>query len=212
MIIIKKLQVAIDLFDLKSSLRLLQQVGKYVDIIELGTPLLISEGLSIIPIIKELYPDKIIFADLKIMDGGNIISELAFQKGADMISVLAAANEGTIEAAVKKSEKYNKLVLVDMCAVRDIKERAQKLEAFNPDYICVHRATDMQTKGESPLKELELIKNLKTKKAVAGGLDLSNFREACQSSADTIIVGSAIYQADKPAVIARKMREIINQY
>ena len=208
----KKLQLAIDLFDLKSSLRLLQQVGEYVDIIELGTPLLISEGLSIIPIIKELYPDKIIFADLKIMDGGNIMSELAFQKGADMISVLAAANDGTIEAAVKKAEKYNKLVLVDMCAVRDIKKRVQELEEFNPDYICVHRATDMQTKGKNPLKELELIKNLKTKKAVAGGLDLSNFREACQSSADTIIVGSAIYQADKPAVTAKKMREIINDF
>ncbi len=212
MIIIKKLQLAIDLFDLKSSLKLLQQVGEYIDIIELGTPLLISEGLSIIPIVKELYPDKIIFADLKIMDGGDIMSELAFQKGADMISVLAAANDSTIQTAAKKAKTYNKLILVDMCAVKNIKERAQEIETFNPDYICVHRATDMQTAGKDPLKELKLIENLKTKKAVAGGLDLSNFRAACQSSAATIIVGGAIHQAEKPVMIAKKMREIINEY
>lgn len=204
--------MAVDLFDLKSTLKLLQQVGEYIDIVELGTPLLISEGLSIIPIIKELYPDKIIFADLKIMDGGDIMSELAFQKGADMISVLAAANDSTIKAAVKKANNYKKKILIDMCAIENIKERAQAVEVFNPDYICVHRATDMQSEGKDPLQELHLIENLKTKKAVAGGIDLNNFQTACQSSADIIIVGGAIYQADKPGDTAKKMRKIINQY
>ncbi len=201
-----------DLFDLQASLKLLQEVGKYVDIIELGTPLLISEGLSIIPIIKELYPDKIIFADLKIMDGGNIISELAFQKGADMVSVLAAANDSTIEAVLKKAKSYQRIVLIDMCAVKDIKKRAQKLEAFNPDYICVHRATDMQDEGKDPLQDLQLIENIKSKKAVAGGIDLNNFRQACQSSADTIIVGGAIYNSDNPVDTVKKMREMISKY
>lgn len=201
-----------DLFDLQASLKLLQEVGKYVDIIELGTPLLISEGLSIIPIIKELYPDKIIFADLKIMDGGNIISELAFQKGADMVSVLAAANDSTIEAVLKKAKSYQRIVLIDMCAVKDIKKRAQKLEAFNPDYICVHRATDMQDVGKDPLQDLQLIENIKSKKAVAGGIDLNNFRQACQSSADTIIVGGAIYNSDNPVDTVKKMREMISKY
>lgn len=177
----------------------------------MGTPLLISEGVSIIPVVKEIYPDKIIFADLKIMDGAEVISELAFEKGADMISVLAAANDSTIEAAVKKAKSYNKLILVDMCAVENIKKRAQVLEKFKPDYICVHRAADMQSEGRNPLKELQLIENLKTKKAVAGGIDLNNFREACQSSADTIIVGGAIYRAENPAAAAEKMKKILNK-
>lgn len=209
---IKKLQLAIDLSDLKSTLKLLQQVGKYIDIIEIGTPLIISEGLDIIPIIKELYPDKILFADLKIMDGGEIMSELAFQKGADMISVLAAANDSTIKSASKKAKNYNKELLVDMCAVEKIKERAQEIEAFNPDYFCVHRATDMELEGKNPLEELKLIEKMKTKKAVAGGLNLSNFREVCESSANIIIVGGAIYRAENPKVIAKKMREIITEY
>ncbi|RCW60356.1 MULTISPECIES: 3-hexulose-6-phosphate synthase [Halanaerobium] len=207
---IKKLQLAVDLTELKSSLKLLQQVGKYVDIIELGTPLLISEGISIIPIIKELYPDKIIFADLKIMDGGDIISELAFKKGADMISVLAAANDETIKAAIKNAQTFNAKVLVDMCAIKNIKKRAQEVEHLKTDYISVHRATDRERDGTDPLKELELIENIKTKKAVAGGINLNNFEAACRSTADTIIVGGAIYRSNNPASIARKMNKILN--
>ena len=41
----KKLQVALDLFDEKTTLEVLEQVGEYVDIIEIGTPLCISEGM-----------------------------------------------------------------------------------------------------------------------------------------------------------------------
>ena len=146
------------------------------------------------------------------MDGGNIISELAFQKGADMISVLAAANESTIEAVSKQAKIYQKMFLVDMCAVKDVKKRAGIVEKYSPDYICIHRATDTEAQGKDPLKELKLIENIKSQKAVAGGIDLSNFRKACQSSADTIIVGGAIHQADDPGSTAKKMREIIDQY
>lgn len=208
----KKLQLAVDLVNLKSALKLLQQVGEYIDIIELGTPLLITEGLSIIPIFKELYPNKIIFADLKIMDGAELISELAFQKGADMISVLAAANDSTIKAAAETSKAHNKMIMVDMCAVNDIKKRAHELEKINSDYICVHRASDMQNKGNDPLEELQLIENINSKKVVAGGINLDNFRSACQSSADTIIIGGAIYNADQPKVIAKKMKKMIREY
>lgn len=182
---------------------------EYVDIIELGTPLLVAEGISIIPIIKELYPDKIIFADLKIMDGGEIISELAFKKGADMISVLAAAHDQTISAAVKEAKNYGAMVMVDLCAVKDIKKRAKEIELLKADYISVHRATDTESEGKNPLKELGLIKNIKTKKAVAGGINLNNFEAAAQSSADTIIVGGAIYRSSNPRSAARKMQKIL---
>lgn len=211
MLIIKNLQLAIDLTDLKSSLKLLQKVGEYIDIIELGTPLLVAEGISIIPIFKELYPDKIIFADLKIMDGGEIISELAFKEGADMISVLAAANDETIKAAVKKAEDYNGLVMVDLCAVKNIRERAQEIELLKADYISVHRAIDRESEGKDPLKELELIKNIKIKKAVAGGINLNNFEDAAKSFTDTIIVGGAIYRSTNPRSTAEKMQKILKK-
>ena len=67
-----KLQVAIDLLSTSDALTLLHKVGPYVDVIELGTPLVKQEGLSVVKYVKAAYPDKLVFADLKTMDTGEL--------------------------------------------------------------------------------------------------------------------------------------------
>ncbi|WP_258049049.1 orotidine 5'-phosphate decarboxylase / HUMPS family protein [Hymenobacter sp. NBH84] len=60
-----KLQVAIDLLSTQEALTLAGKVAPYVDIIELGTPLIKSEGLAVITAMKQAHPDKLVFADFK---------------------------------------------------------------------------------------------------------------------------------------------------
>ena len=79
-----KLQVAIDLLTTEAALELAGQVAEYVDIIELGTPLIKAEGLSVITAVKDAHPDKIVFADLKTMDAGELEADIAFKAGADL--------------------------------------------------------------------------------------------------------------------------------
>ena len=78
------LQLALDTPDANLAYRLLNQTGSDVDIIEIGTPLLIRYGINIISKIKQKYPQKLILADLKIVDAGAIESRLAFNAGADI--------------------------------------------------------------------------------------------------------------------------------
>ena len=59
----KKLQVALDLLSTEDAKEMLKKVGDYVDIIELGTPLMVSEGADVIREIKPLYPEKTVFAE-----------------------------------------------------------------------------------------------------------------------------------------------------
>jgi 3-hexulose-6-phosphate synthase len=54
-----KLQVAIDLLTTEAALELAHS-STYVDIIELGTPLIKSEGLSVVTAMKTAFPDKLI--------------------------------------------------------------------------------------------------------------------------------------------------------
>ena len=89
-----KLQVAIDLLTTEAALELAGQVAEYVDIIELGTPLIKAEGLPVITAIKNAHPDKIVFADLKTMDAGELEADIAFKAGADLVTVLGAADPG----------------------------------------------------------------------------------------------------------------------
>ena len=72
-----KLQVAIDLLKTEDAIALATKVAPYIDIIELGTPLIKSEGLSVITAMKEAFPDKKVFADFKTADAGALEAEMA---------------------------------------------------------------------------------------------------------------------------------------
>jgi 3-hexulose-6-phosphate synthase len=96
-----KLQFAMDTLTTEAALELAAAAAPHVDIIELGTPLIKSAGLSAITAIKDAHPDKIVFADLKTMDAGELEADIAFQAGADLVTVLGVAGDSTIVGAVK---------------------------------------------------------------------------------------------------------------
>src|ERR1700730_2966414 len=96
-----KLQVAIDLLSTADALNLLRKVAEHVDVIELGTPLIKQQGLSVVTNIKAAYPNKLVFADMKTMDAGELEADLAFKAGADIMTVLASAGDSTIAGADK---------------------------------------------------------------------------------------------------------------
>ena len=205
----KKLQVALDIYSVEDALAILQKVGEFIDIIELGTPLIVKEGVSIVKVVKEKYPDKVVFADIKVMDGGGIMSKIAFDAGADMVSVLAAAEDNTIRATIDCAKEYKRDVLVDMCSVQNIEKRAKEVDLMAPKYICVHVGYDIQDTGADTIEELKKIVGVKSAKAIAGGIKLSNFKEAVNSPADLIIVGGGLYNQANMREIAQKMHSII---
>lgn len=207
----KTIQAALDLKTTQETLDILEKISDKIDIIELGTPLIVSEGVEVIKEVKKRYEDKIVFSDIKIMDGGSIMADLVFEAGADMVSVLAAANDETIEDVVKTAKKYGKKVLIDMVAIKDIEKRAKELECLNPDYICVHIGTDVQGKGINPVDEIKKLKDINIKKAAAGGINLNTFQGAVDSDIDNIIVGSAMYGAEDPREVASKMRSMLDE-
>ena len=208
----KLLQVALDLFSTEEALKVLDQVGQYVDIIELGTPLMIAEGARVVKTVKEKYPDKIVFADIKVMDGGGIVPKVCFEAGADRVSVLAAADDHTIKATIDLAKEYKGKVLVDMCSVKDIPTRGKEVEAMGPDYVCVHVGYDIQATGVDPIEELRKLDQVKCHKAIAGGIKLSTFEAAVQSPADVIISGGGIYNQPNMGEVAKQMREILDKY
>lgn len=208
----KKLQVALDLTRAEDALSVLEKVARFVDIIELGTPLLIAEGARIIRIVKEKYPDKTIFADVKVMDGGSVIPKICFEAGADMVSVLAVAEDETIEATINMAKQYDAKVLVDMCSVKDIASRGRQIAAMKPALLCVHVGYDIQATGIDPIKEIKKLDGIKIDKAIAGGINLDTFAAAVNSPADVIISGAGIYNQENMEEVASEMRSILDDY
>ncbi len=51
-----KLQLALDLVDIAGAKEIVTEVAEYIDIVEIGTPIVINEGLHAVKAIKEAFP------------------------------------------------------------------------------------------------------------------------------------------------------------
>ena len=91
-----KLQIALDLDSADKAVAMAAQVYGLVDIIELGTPLMLKEGVGVVGLMKRRFPDALILADMKIADGGYMEARFAVEEGADIVTVLGMAEDETI--------------------------------------------------------------------------------------------------------------------
>src|SRR5208283_1277986 len=114
------LQVALDFENLSRALAAAREaVEGGADWIEAGTPLIKSEGLHAVRELKKAFPDHPVIADMKIMDTGAFEAEIAAKAGANLVTVLGAADDDTIAEAVRGGELYGVEVVVDLLNVAD---------------------------------------------------------------------------------------------
>ncbi|MHA7298298.1 3-hexulose-6-phosphate synthase [Pseudarthrobacter sp. MDT3-1] len=205
-----KLQVAMDVLTVEAALDLAAKVAEYVDIIELGTPLVKNAGLSAVTAVKTAHPDKIVFADLKTMDAGELEADIAFSAGADLVSVLGGADDSTIAGAVKAAKVHNKGIVVDLIGVADKVTRAREARALGAKFIEFHAGLDEQAK---PGYNLDVLlragEEARVPFSVAGGVNISTIEAVQRAGADVAVVGGSIYSADDPALAAKELRAAI---
>jgi len=207
-----KLQVAIDLLSTSEALTLLRKVADYVDVIELGTPLVKNEGLNVVKYVKAAYPDKLVFADLKTMDTGELEADLAFNAGADVMTVLGSAGDSTIVGAVKSGKKHGKSVVADMIGVPDRLARLKELKKLGITWAELHAGLDEQAQpGYSINKLLELGKQADISFSIAGGVNLDSIEAVEAAGAIVAVAGHYIYGAKDPGAAARGLREKIHK-
>lgn len=192
-----KLQIAVDIADTERIMEIADQIHDVIDIYEVGTPVIMKEGMVPVKALKDKYPDLIVLADSKIMDGGEIECRDICENGADIITVLALADNATINEVVETAHKFGRKVLADLICVTDISKRSKELLELGVDYIGVHTGVDMQKNGRTPLNDLrELITAIPNNQAaVAGGVKLATIKEYTAEEPEIIIAGGSLYNA-----------------
>jgi len=206
-----KLQVAMDVLTTDDALALAGKVAPYVDIIELGTPLIKAEGLRAVTAIKQAHPDKIVFADLKTMDAGELEADIAFTAGADLVTVLGTAGDSTIAGAVKAAVKHNKGIVVDLIGVADKVSRAREVTALGAVFVEMHAGLDEQAEEGFSLQTLLTAgETAKVPFSLAGGVSAATIAAVQRAGATVAVAGGAIYGADDPAAAAAELRAAIS--
>jgi 3-hexulose-6-phosphate synthase len=202
-----RLQVALD-GEWAHSLAVLSAARAYIDIAEIGTPLVFREGIRAARHLREAFPDLALLADLKIMDAGRHEAGIAFEAGCDLVTVLGLAAEKTIGGALEAAVEHGGQVMVDLIQVPDLVERAARLLDLGCHFLCVHTAFDLQAPGVSPLADLERVRHAfpDAPLAVAGGIRAETLSLVRQWCPQIVIVGGAITAAPDPAEAARLIR------
>ena len=202
-----KLQVALDLLHINRALQIAELSAKAgADIIEAGTPLIKYNGIKAVKVLKA-----------KIRDVGAIEAEMAFNAGADIVSVMALASAETIEEAIATARGKNKKVLVDLMNVEDYEKKISEIARLNPDIICFHVGVDVQkrrkTGVEALANELEkYVSEYSFEFAVAGGINELTAPIFAKAGADIIIVGGAITKSDDPYRATLKIKEALKLF
>ncbi|MDM7913131.1 MAG: 3-hexulose-6-phosphate synthase [Methanotrichaceae archaeon] len=206
------LQVALDLLELDRSIQIAREaVAGGADWIEAGTPLIKSEGMDAVREMKKALPGTKIVADMKTVDTGAMEVEMAAKAGADIIAMLATADNSTIEDALRAARKYGVQIMMDLLTVPDPVARSKELERLGVDYICVHVGIDQQMTGRDTIDFLkEIVKEVKTPVAAAGGINAETGAEAIANGAAIVIVGGSIVRSADVTASAQKIRAAID--
>ena len=208
-----KLQLAYDLGTYEELYPFMEEIEEAVDIIEIGTPVILREGVSQIENVKRRFPDKLIFADLKIMDAGKLEADIGFQAGADMVSVLGLASKKTIEAAKNSAIQWNRKIMIDMINLEDPIMKWTDFMKMGMDYGCLHTAHDDVTDGENSLETFEKFHEAHGGQqiSVAGGIDPEKTRNLKSCQPEILVIGSYITSAVDPSKALKTIRKVMNE-
>lgn len=133
-----KWQCGLDVYTMEHAHMMLDAVGDMPEIIEIGTPLILCEGLKAIKEVRERCPNQEILVDSKIIDATTYISKPMYDVGADIITVDGGAHDYVISEAVRMAHELGKQSEVDLMNVKDLEKRAEELLDMGVDIIGSH--------------------------------------------------------------------------
>ncbi len=213
-----KIQISIDVIDLEEALALARaSVKAGVDWLEVGTPLLLSEGLHAVRAFRDAFPDTPIVVDLKTMDGAGLEAEMMFKAGGDMVVVMGQAHDASIIEQVKMAQRYGKQVMCDVMLCPDKPGRARQAQAMGVDTIIVHTGFDERNMipGLSPLDDLAAILDaVDIPVQAVGGLSVPQAIQTLQMGAEIVVFGAPLVISGQEFKAAdpnfdRQLREIV---
>ena len=164
---------------------------------------------------REICPDKLILADFKTPDVGGLEATMAYDAGADMITVIGGAAIATVREAYAVARDRGKVMMMELTGVRDIVARATEWRQIGIDRIVYHREWDAQAAGrewgEEDKATIRQLIDMGYKVTITGGITLELLPFFADLPAAVLICGRSIREAPDPRASARQIRQAIHE-
>ncbi|MTC15361.1 3-keto-L-gulonate-6-phosphate decarboxylase UlaD [Providencia alcalifaciens] len=208
------IQIALDQTNLKDALVVANNVESFVDVIEIGTILAFAEGMNAVSTLRRNHPSHIIVCDMKTTDGGAILSKMAFEAGADWITVSAAAHIATITACKKVADEFKREIQIELYGNWTLDD-AQRWGDLGIKQAIYHRSRDAELAGvgwgPEDLTKMRQLSDLGLELSITGGIVPEDIHLFEGIKAKAFIAGRALV-GEKGKATAEALREQINRF
>lgn len=199
------LQLALDVTCLDQAFQILSvdHLIDTIDIIEAGTVLLASEGKNAVTLLHQHYPNKRLVADFKIADAVTTIGTMLFEAGANLITVIAAADIATMAIAAKLADQLGQSIQIELYGRWDL-ELAAQWRDVGIHHVIYHHARDASKPWDtSDLDKIKALIELGFQVSVTGGLKPESVAFFQGLELYSFIIGRSLYEAPDPLVVAK---------
>ena len=189
-------QISLDLTSTEEALEVAEvAVEAGVQWLEAGTPLILAEGIHAISALHERFPDHPIVADLKIMDGGGLETELAAEAGASFVVVMSRATDATVRSVVAEAHQRDVWVMGDVLGADDYAGETRRLERLGVDAVIAHLGFD--ERGEAPeLSVFDFLADVVGATSLpvqaVGGIKVADLSRLPELGAPLVVVGAPL--------------------
>ncbi len=210
------IQIALDYATIEEALAMAKigvQAG--VDWLEIGTPLIVAQGIAPIGQMVRAFPDYPVLADYKTMDSGWKNVERTALQGGHVMTVCANAPDETVKSAVAEAKKNGVWVVADTIGVKNQSARSRECASWGVDMIYLHYGAD-QRKNDASRDSTQWLSEVQRSVGIPVGVGCFQVEDgvkAAQMGAELIAIGHPVISAADPlAELSRFVKEVRAAY
>jgi 3-hexulose-6-phosphate synthase len=189
-----------------------------VNIVEMGTPLLKNQGVSnVVPAFRKKFPEALLLADMKTMDGGGGEARFVYAGGGNIVDFLALAGVDTAKAICAVRDEFRKtdsdlprLAFADIMVphqgpAAQAVDVAQRMLDAGVDAVGVHLQADAR-RADPKLIESHYLTDVaraiferigaRAPVQVVGGLSVAEAKSLAQAGLRAIVISGNLGQPD----------------
>jgi 3-hexulose-6-phosphate synthase len=210
------IQIALDFATIEEALSVAKiGVEAGVDWLEIGTPLIVSQGLAAIGAMVRAFPGYPVLADYKTMDSGGKNVHRTKGQGGHVMTVCANSPDETVKAAVAASKETGVMVVADTIGVKNQAARARQCEEWGVHMIYLHYGAD-QRAADSSRDSTQWMEEVMEAVAIPVGVGcfgVDDAVRAVQRGADNVTIGHPVVSSDNALDELRQfVREVKANY
>jgi 3-hexulose-6-phosphate synthase/6-phospho-3-hexuloisomerase len=210
------IQIALDFATIEEALFVAKiGVEAGVDWLEIGTPLIVSQGLASIGAMVRAFPGYPVLADYKTMDSGGKNVHRTKGQGGHIMTVCANSPDETVKAAVTASKETGVMVVADTIGVKNQAARARQCEDWGVHMIYLHYGADQRAADASrdSTQWLDEVMEAVSIPVGVGCFGVEDAVRAVQRGAANVTIGHPVVSSDNALdELRRFVREVKANY